>query len=58
MLGAFTTFSTFSLETVVLSRVHDIRLALINVLASNLVCISAAFIGLAVARWYLAESPH
>ena len=57
LLGAFTTFSTFSLETVVLSRVHDLRMALLNVATSNVVCITAAFLGLAAARWLLAETP-
>ena len=44
-LGALTTFSTFSLETMLLARMHDIRLAIANVLASNLVCIAAVFGG-------------
>lgn len=58
LLGAFTTFSTFSLETVVLARVHDVRMALLNVATSNVICITAAFVGLAVARWFLTEAPQ
>ena len=50
-LGAFTTFSTFSLETVLLARLHDMPAALLNVLVSNTVCISAVLLGLHLARW-------
>jgi CrcB protein len=44
-LGALTTFSTFSLETLVLARMHDVRLALANVVGSNLLCLLAAATG-------------
>lgn len=55
LLGAFTTFSTFSLETVMLARLHDIRLAAANLVLSNLVCVSAALAGYGLAR--LAQAP-
>ncbi|MFT4604783.1 MAG: CrcB protein, partial [Rhodothermales bacterium] len=46
VLGAFTTFSTFSLETVDLYREGRHFAALLNLLLSNAVCIAAAFGGL------------
>ena len=49
-LGAFTTFSTFSLETVLLARLHDMHAALLNVFVSNTVCISAVLLGLHLTR--------
>ena len=50
VLGAFTTFSTFSIETLNLLESGQAGRALINVLASVLVCISAAAIGVLAAR--------
>ena len=50
VLGGFTTFSSFSIETLNLFRGGEYRLALINILASNLLAISAVFIG-----FYLAD---
>ena len=50
LLGAFTTFSTFSLETLMLARVHDARIAFLNVVISNVICISAAFAGYGLGR--------
>lgn len=45
LLGAFTTFSTYSLETITMARMHDARLAIGYVLVSNVVCIAAAVAG-------------
>ena len=45
MLGAFTTFSTFSIETVNLLRDNKIMLAVINIVVSNVLGILLAFIG-------------
>lgn len=50
-LGAFTTFSSFSVETLFLLRDGSIGSALINVLANNAVGLLAAYSGLTVARW-------
>ena len=50
LLGAFTTFSAYSLETVMLARMHDVRLAVANVALSNLLCIGAVFAGYGLAR--------
>lgn len=45
-LGAFTTFSTFSLDTVLLIQQGEIFKALANVLFNVVLCISAAAIGI------------
>ena len=52
LLGAFTTFSSYALETALLGRAGDWKMASVNVLASNLLCIAAVFVGFAVARWF------
>lgn len=46
VLGAFTTFSTFSYETVEALRSGDLRLALLNVTVSVAVCIAGCWAGL------------
>ncbi len=45
VLGALTTFSTFSLETFYLMRDGHIKLALLNILANNVLCIGFVFVG-------------
>jgi CrcB protein len=50
VLGAFTTFSTFSLETTHLLEAGRLYLAAANVTASVVVCVLAAFGGIALAR--------
>lgn len=49
-LGAFTTFSTFSLETVHLLREGSTLLAAVNMGSNLLVCIGAAWAGMSLAR--------
>ncbi|MEE4291498.1 MAG: fluoride efflux transporter CrcB [Cycloclasticus sp.] len=49
-LGAFTTFSTFSIETINLIEQGDVLKAITNVLASVILCVLAAWIGLQIAR--------
>lgn len=49
-LGAFTTFSTFSIETVNLIEQGDLLKAMANVLASVILCVLAAWIGLQIMR--------
>jgi crcB protein len=49
-LGAFTTFSTFSLETVNLIEQGDLLKAMANVFASVILCVLAAWIGLQIMR--------
>jgi CrcB protein len=50
LLGAFTTFSTFSIETLNLIEQADYAKAGLNMLLSVLACVSAAFLGVALAR--------
>ena len=45
-LGAYTTFSTFSIETVLLLRTGEIARALLNIGANNLFCLLGAWLGL------------
>ncbi|KXJ42900.1 MAG: camphor resistance protein CrcB [Cycloclasticus sp. Phe_18] len=49
-LGAFTTFSTFSIETINLIEQGDVLKAITNVLASVILCVLAAWVGLQIAR--------
>jgi CrcB protein len=49
-LGAFTTFSTFSIETVSLIEQGDLLKAMVNVFASVILCVLAAWIGLQIMR--------
>ncbi|GMR06464.1 MAG: fluoride efflux transporter CrcB [Gammaproteobacteria bacterium] len=49
-LGAFTTFSTFSIETLNLIEDGAVTLALLNILLSVALCIVAVWLGVAVAR--------
>ena len=49
-LGAFTTFSTFSIETLNLLEQADYAKAVANMLISVLACVGAAFVGVMVAR--------
>jgi len=52
-MGAFTTFSTFSFETVRLIEEQQFMMALINVIANCLVCFAAVWIGSVLARnWF------
>ena len=46
LLGAFTTFSTFSLETVQLLEEGQVLHALLNVLLNVVVCVAAAWAGI------------
>ena len=49
-LGAFTTFSTFSLETIYLLEQGNISKALLNIAISIFACLFAVWIGLLMAR--------
>ncbi len=50
LLGAFTTFSTFSIETLALMQDAMYLRALLNVALSVVACIGAAFLGMTLAR--------
>jgi CrcB protein len=49
-IGAFTTFSTFALETVYLLEQGSLIKALVNILASVSICVVAVWIGLTTCR--------
>lgn len=55
ILGGFTTFSSFSLETLNLFKAGDYKLALLNVLANNLVSISLVVGGYFLGKFF---APH
>lgn len=50
ILGAFTTFSTFGIETINLFRNGEISLAIVNVVASNVGGLLAVVLGLVLVR--------
>ncbi|QNM82844.1 fluoride efflux transporter CrcB [Sphingomonas sabuli] len=50
VLGGFTTFSAFSLDTALLVERHEFGLAAAYVLASVLLSLAAVFVGLALVR--------
>ncbi len=49
-LGSFTTFSSFAVESVTLSRDSGLWTALINIFSNNLLALAAALIGAYFAR--------
>ena len=52
-LGAFTTFSTYGLETVKLWQDGELRLAVLDIIANNLIGILFVVIGFVLARTLL-----
>jgi fluoride exporter len=50
VLGSFTTFSTFSLETLVLLEQGDVIKAMTNILLSVILCIAAVWAGALLAK--------
>lgn len=50
VLGGYTTFSSFSIETLNLMESGDLLRAAVNVLASVVVCLVAAWAGMGLAR--------
>lgn len=54
-LGGFTTFSTYSLETLNFLRDGEYKLGLVNVLANNILGIGLALAGFVIARSILTK---
>ncbi len=50
VLGSFTTFSTFSLETLNLLEQGDVTRALANIVLSVMVCLAAVWFGVLIGR--------
>lgn len=46
ILGGFTTFSTFSYETISLLRAGHLTYAFLNILISNILCLGGTFVGM------------
>jgi CrcB protein len=53
ILGGFTTFSSFALETMNLYKQGEIKMAIINILANNILAIILVFAGFIAARGIL-----
>jgi CrcB protein len=52
-LGAYTTFSTYTLETVNLLRDGELKLATVNILAGNVAGIAAVVLGIYLSRFIM-----
>jgi len=50
LLGSFTTFSTFSLETLNLLEQGDVMRAMANIAFSVIVCLAAVWMGVSIGR--------
>jgi CrcB protein len=50
VLGSFTTFSTFSLETLVLFEQGDVLKAMTNISLSIILCVGAVWVGAVLAK--------
>lgn len=50
LFGGFTTFSSFTLDTMMLMKIGDYKLAFINILASNVLGLIAVFLGLLLGK--------
>ena len=50
LLGSFTTFSTFSLETLNLLEQGDVMRAMVNIAFSIVVCLAAVWVGISLGR--------
>lgn len=52
-LGAFTTFSTFSVETVLLMSQEQWSKAFVNIVFNVMICLALSFAGMRLAKWLL-----
>ena len=53
IFGGFTTFSSFSLQTLALMRSGQVLLAGVNILSSVALCLAAVWVGARAAHWLL-----
>ena len=53
VLGSFTTFSTFSLETLVLFEQGDVLKAMTNISLSIVLCVAAVWVGAFLAKQFV-----
>mgnify|MGYP003623541436 CR=1 FL=1 len=53
LFGGFTTFSSFSLDTMILMKTGEYKLALFNILANNILGLIAVFLGFIVGKHLL-----
>ncbi|OUD14652.1 camphor resistance protein CrcB [Thioflexithrix psekupsensis] len=51
-LGAFTTFSTFSLETIALLQIGEVTRAFLNIIVSVFCCLLATWLGMILAKQF------
>ncbi len=49
-LGAYTTFSTYSLETVNFIKDNEFKISVLNILSSNIICILMVLAGITASR--------
>lgn len=56
LFGGFTTFSTFSLETMAMLKEGSNTMALVNILVSNIGGIALVFLGLFLGRFIVSTS--
>ncbi len=52
ILGGFTTFSSFSFETIALFQDGEIFFGMLNVLASVVICLSATYVGVFIGKLF------
>ena len=52
-LGAYTTFSTYSLETISLFRDGEIKLGITNFLLNNIICLIMVILGFLTSRFII-----
>lgn len=50
LFGGFTTFSSFALDTMSLMKTGEYKLAILNILASNILGLLAVFLGLLLGK--------
>jgi len=53
LLGAFTTFSTYSLESIILLRNGEVLRGFLNIVVSNGIGLIAVLAGFACAQWLI-----